>query len=70
MNKTIQLITKKEGCCGCYACYNVCTQEAIRMEEDDEGFEYPMIDETKCINCKLCISVCPIKYIESLDNLN
>ena len=31
------------------------------MVEDEEGFEYPQIDESKCIYCYQCIKVCPIK---------
>ena len=28
------------------------------MQEDKEGFLYPQVDESKCINCGLCKSVC------------
>lgn len=31
------------------------------MVEDDEGFEYPIIDENKCVRCYLCLKACPIK---------
>ena len=31
------------------------------MVDDEEGFEYPKIDENKCIRCYRCIKVCPIK---------
>ena len=31
------------------------------MVEDEEGFEYPQIDEKKCVGCHQCIKVCPIK---------
>ena len=31
------------------------------MVEDEEGFEYPQIDESKCVRCYQCIKVCPIK---------
>ena len=31
------------------------------MIEDEEGFEYPQIDESKCVRCYLCLKVCPFK---------
>ena len=31
------------------------------MKEDCEGFTYPTIDTSKCINCNLCETICPIK---------
>lgn len=52
---------RKEECCGCTACYAICPKRAIRMIEDEEGFEYPKVDEKKCICCYLCIEVCPLK---------
>ena len=55
------LYKRKEECCGCTACYAICLQEAISMVEDEESFEYPQIDESKCIRCYQCIKVCPIK---------
>ena len=39
----------------------ICPKEAISMVEDEEGFEYPQIDESKCVRCHQCIKVCPIK---------
>ena len=60
--KNIPLLFKrKEECCGCTACYAICSRNAILMQSDDEGFEYPIIDEQKCIRCYQCIKVCPIK---------
>ena len=56
------LYKKKEECCGCTACYAICPRKAIIMVNDDEGFEYPQIDENKCIRCYLCMNVCPIKH--------
>lgn len=55
------LYERKEECCGCTACYAICPKEAISMVEDEEGFEYPQIDEAKCVRCYQCVKVCPIK---------
>ena len=48
-------------CTGCGLCKNICPTHAIRMEIDKEGFEYPIIDETKCIKCNKCLDFCHIK---------
>lgn len=48
----------KFSCYGCYACYESCPTGAITMEEDFEGFKYPIIDQSKCIHCGICESKC------------
>ena len=58
------LFNRKEECCGCTACYAICPKEAISMIEDDEGFEYPEINNDICIRCFKCLQVCPLKNIE------
>ena len=55
------LYDKKDNCCGCGACYAICPQGAIIMHEDEEGFDYPVIKESKCVRCYLCLGICPIK---------
>lgn len=58
------LYKRKEECCGCSACYAICPKEAISMERDEEGFEYPQVDEEKCIKCNMCLRVCPFNAIK------
>lgn len=48
----------KRDCSGCTACMNACPTAAITMQEDNEGFLYPVINEQTCINCGLCRKVC------------
>ena len=55
------LYERKEGCCGCTACYAICPKNAISMQPDEEGFDYPVVDAEKCIRCYMCLKVCPIK---------
>lgn len=52
------LFTDKKDCCGCTACMNICPKAAIIMQPDEEGFLYPSIEISKCIECNLCKKVC------------
>ena len=45
-------------CCGCAACSAICPVNAISIQEDEKGFLVPIIDNTKCIDCKACQKVC------------
>lgn len=58
-------ITDKYSCCGCEACAQVCSHHAIRMQEDNEGFRYPVVHPDSCVQCGLCEKVC--QYITSVD---
>lgn len=51
----------KRDCCGCSACVQRCPRQCMTMESDDEGFLYPQIDTSNCIDCGLCEKVCPIQ---------
>nr|KHM47488.1 F420H2:quinone oxidoreductase [Coprobacter secundus] len=53
-------IKDKEDCCGCWACVQRCPKQCISMKEDEEGFLYPHVDSTQCVNCGLCKKVCPV----------
>lgn len=53
-------IKEKSDCCGCTACMNACPRSCIEMQEDSEGFLYPVVHKADCIGCNMCESVCPI----------
>lgn len=58
--------TQKGQCCGCAACSYICPVSAIKMQEDERGFFYPMVNLNKCIKCNRCQKVCPMEknYVE------
>lgn len=59
---------KSEYCCGCSACMLICPSGAIKMEENIEGFLYPILNSDKCIKCSKCEVVCPIGKRRQLRN--
>lgn len=54
------VITDKSKCCGCTACYSICPQKCIELLSDEEGFIYPKVKSSLCVDCKLCEKVCPV----------
>lgn len=65
----IEIKDKKE-CCGCYACIQKCPKKSISMHIDNEGFYYPIVDKSLCINCGFCEKVCPVINQKSPRNPN
>lgn len=56
--EVIKLLNEKKDCCFCQACINVCPTNAIEIQYDEYGFEYPHINKDKCISCQQCINTC------------
>lgn len=46
-------------CCGCGACAVICSQEAITVKRNEDGFLEAYVNKNKCIQCGLCQKVCP-----------
>lgn len=51
-------IVDKHQCCGCTSCQVACPQDAIEMRPDALGFQYPVVNNDRCINCGLCEKAC------------
>lgn len=64
----ISVFDKKEDCCGCTACQQICPTSAIGMRPDEEGFLYPEINKELCSDCGLCRKVCAFQ--NGYDTLN
>jgi len=57
--KGAMITSSKSDCAGCSACYSICPALCISMEQDTEGFLYPVIDEKSCTKCTKCEKSCP-----------
>lgn len=54
----MKIICEHNKCTGCESCVSVCPKQCIHMEENQEGFLYPVINEADCIDCGLCKKSC------------
>ncbi len=45
-----------EGCTLCRACVDVCAEDAVTLDDENEK---PVIDFDRCLACKKCIVKCP-----------
>lgn len=63
-------LANKDQCTGCTACVNICSQKCIQMQENEEGFSFPVIDVSSCISCGVCEQVCPILNEKKLNEVS
>lgn len=59
MRETVR--KEKASCTGCGACVSMCPKGAITMRTDEEGFLYPVVEDSLCVNCDLCRKLCPVQ---------
>lgn len=53
-------LADQKSCTGCTACASVCPNGCIHMMPDPNGFCYPVITSSSCVQCGLCEQVCPV----------
>ena len=56
----IEIIDNKCDFCG--TCAGVCPVNCINVEENDI-----IINHQTCINCDLCVFICPIEVLKSVE---
>lgn len=60
MQNENNILQIEKQCVGCRSCELSCPLQCIEMKENAEGFYYPLVDKTKCVNCGMCLSKCPV----------
>lgn len=62
---TIEKTVEAKLCNTCGACYACCPENAIAFQETIAGHLFPQVNEQTCIQCGLCLNVCPGDHFSS-----
>lgn len=57
---SLRILNIKDTCTGCSACVAACPKKALTLSYDEEGFYYPHLANDKCVDCKICETVCQV----------
>lgn len=58
-DNSVDYIRQIGVCCGCGACVGACKRNAVSMSRNAAGYIVPVIDESNCSHCGMCMRVCP-----------
>jgi len=59
LKNTVASVASQYLCNSCGACATACPVDAISYRESIGGYLFPQIDRDKCIECGMCLEVCP-----------
>lgn len=59
--KPFILNENREACRDCMTCITICPKSAIYLMDDDDGYEYPMVNKKVCTRCNMCKKACPVQ---------
>ena len=57
MIKNVSSVVNGGLCFGCGVCHDSCSKGCITIKHDKDG-TYPVIDNTRCTECGICLQVC------------
>ena len=61
-------VSKFNYCYGCGVCSTVCNKKAILISLNKDGFYAPVVDDSKCVDCSICLDVCAFNHQELASN--
>lgn len=64
----MKIFEARQNCCGCTACVQICPRGALSLWPDSEGFLYPVVDRSACVDCGLCRRVCAFQRDQKAKN--
>ncbi|GHV05217.1 glutamate synthase [Clostridia bacterium] len=59
-----EVARNQERCISCRACERQCANEAHSSYTDPEGKVVMEADDSKCVNCHRCVSLCPVRALK------
>ena len=65
INPEFEVIRNQNRCIGCRVCERQCSNEVHSYDEDNKIM---LADESKCVNCQRCVSLCPTKALKIVKN--
>ena len=65
INPEFEVIRNQNRCIGCRVCEQQCSNEVHSYDEENKIM---LADESKCVNCQRCVSLCPTKALKIVKN--
>ncbi len=67
INPLYEIVRNPDRCIKCRVCERQCANEVHRWDED---FGKMLADESKCVDCQRCVSLCPTRALKIVPNEN
>ena len=61
------VVRNRDRCIGCRVCERQCANEVHRYDTD---LKLMLADESRCVNCQRCVSLCPTHALKIVKNEN